>query len=65
MIIEEDEEQVNEENHKEEVLAELVQQKICPTMFILGDKNKILEQMKAEEERQSKEKKELETKKLI
>jgi hypothetical protein len=34
-------------------------------MFIIGDKNKIWEKMKAEEERISKQKKEFETKKLL
>jgi hypothetical protein len=35
----------------EDVLGELVSQKITPAVFIMGDKNKILEKMKAENER--------------
>jgi hypothetical protein len=47
------------------VLGELISQRIDPTLFITGDKAKIWEQMKAEEERVSKMRKEQQTRKLM
>lgn len=66
IIIEEDDASDNTADHfKEDMLGELISQHISPTQYIIGDKQKILQQMRAEEERLTKERVEEETKKLM